>query len=66
LQSAASTLHIRNKKDILQRKALFSLPPIKPFELNHLAVESPHKCIVQANASFVNTNSNNLNSNTNN
>jgi hypothetical protein len=59
-------LHIRNKKDILQRKALLSLPPIKPFELNHLAVESPHKCIVQANTSFVNANSNNLNSNTNN
>jgi hypothetical protein len=40
LQSAASTLHTRAKKEIIQRRTLISLPPIKPFEL---AVESPHK-----------------------
>lgn len=44
LQSAASTLHSRTKKDLIQRRTLISLPPIsKSFELNHLAVESPHK-----------------------
>lgn len=44
LQSAASTLHSRTKKDLIQRRTLISLPPInKTFELNHLAVESPHK-----------------------
>ena len=40
LQSAASTLHTRAKKEMIQRRTLISLPPIKPFEL---AVESPHK-----------------------
>ena len=43
LQSAASILHPKSKKDLLQRRALISLPPIKPFELSQLAVESPLK-----------------------
>lgn len=53
LQSAASTLHSRNKnhnsnnnnKELIQRRTLISLPPInKSFEVNHLiVVESPHK-----------------------
>lgn len=52
LLSAASTLHTRNRKDYLQRKALISLPPIKPFEINHFVVESPLK-IGQKNSNFV-------------
>lgn len=52
LLSAASTLHSRNRKDYLQRKALISLPPIKPFEINHLVVESPLK-IGPKNSNFV-------------
>ena len=44
LQSAASTLHSRTRKELIQRRTLISLPPInKSFELSHLAVESPHK-----------------------
>ena len=43
LLSAASTLHTRNKKDIVQRRTLISLPPIKPFDINQLAIESPYK-----------------------
>lgn len=52
LLSAASTLHTRSRKDYLQRKALISLPPIRPYELNHLAVESPLK-IGHKNNNFV-------------
>lgn len=51
LQSAASTLHSRARKDLLQRRTLISLPPInKSFELNHLAVESPHKSVHNNNS----------------
>lgn len=57
LQSAASTLHARTKKELIQRRTLMSLPPIKPFELNQLAVESPHKLMMSLshnNSSLVN------------
>jgi hypothetical protein len=43
LQSSASTLHSRSKKELIQRRTLISLPPIKPYEINQLAVESPLK-----------------------
>ena len=44
LQSSASTLYTRSKKDaIVQRRTLISLPPIKPYEIGQLAVECPIK-----------------------
>ncbi len=43
LQSSASTLHSRSKKELIQRRTLISLPPIKPYEINQLAVECPIK-----------------------
>ncbi len=58
LQSAASTLHTRTKKDILQRRTLISLPPIKPFEMSQLAVESPHKMMSHNGSTLVNGQSN--------
>ena len=65
LQSAASVLHPKSKKDLLQthRRTLISLPPIKPFELNQLAVESPLKGthINSTSLSNLQTNKNNAN-----
>jgi hypothetical protein len=46
LQSSASTLHSRSKKDLIQRRALISLPPIKPYEIGQLAVE----CLIKPSA----------------
>lgn len=43
LNSTPITLHSRSKRDLLQRRTLITLPPIKPFEINQLAVESPLK-----------------------
>ena len=59
LQSAASILHPKSKKDLLQRRTLISLPPIKPFELNQLAVESPLKG-THNNQSLLNGSSSNI------
>ena len=58
LQSAASILHPKSKKDLLQRRTLISLPPIKPFEMNQLAVESPLKG-THNNTSLLNASSSN-------
>jgi hypothetical protein len=50
LNSTASTLHTRSRKDFIQRRTLITLPPIKPFEMmNQLAVESPHKALHNSN-----------------
>lgn len=43
LNSTASTLHLRSKKDFIQKRTLIALPPIKPFEISQFAVESPLK-----------------------
>ena len=69
LQSAASTLHSRSKKELLQRRTLIALPQIKSFEvINQLAVESPHKTILNKTGSQIahdhhhhNNNNNNAN-----
>ena len=52
LQSSASQLHNRSKKEnIAQRRTLISLPPLKPYEINQLAVECPHNSLYKKNSS---------------
>ena len=66
LQSAASTLHSRSKKELLQRRTLIALPQIKSFEvINQLAVESPHKTILNKAGSQIAHDHHNNNNNAN-
>jgi hypothetical protein len=61
LQSSQSTLHSRAKRDnLIHRRTIISLPPIKPFEVvgSQLAVECPHNLFLNGPGATTNSNKN--------